>query len=61
MQYRLIINNGYRKMGVFAKGLQGALAIAIWVDRLRGDSIFSPKIMVHSTFFIYFAVYIKYS
>ena len=48
-------------MGVFAKGLQGALAIAIWVDRLRGDSIFSPKIMVHSTFFIYFAVYIKYS
>ena len=48
-------------MGVFAKGLPGALAIAIWAERLRCESIFSHKIMVHSTFFIYFAVYIKYS
>ena len=48
-------------MGVFAKWLPGALTIAIWAERFRCDSIFSPKIMVHSTFFIYFAVYIKYS
>ena len=45
----------------FAKGLPGALAAAIGVEQIRSNCIFSPKIMAHSTFFIYFAVYIKYS